>query len=252
LFLGTPKGRREFHSLYLQGEQGVKDWAAFPGKTIDNPAIDPEEVIAARAAYERIGRLDLFLQEYEGVPADDGGNPFGVKAIASCFGPQSHDVPVCFGLDLAKSQDWTWLIGLDDRGRMCFSERWQSDWRATKRRVIQTVGNIPTLLDSTGVGDPILEDLQASGGQFEGFKFSQTSKQQLMEGLAAALQGQEISIFDDVLRGELESFEFEYVPSGVRYSAPEGLHDDGVCALALAVRHRMAAVRGGHFYFSAG
>jgi hypothetical protein len=37
---------------------------------------------------------------------------------------------------------------------------------------------------------------------------------------------------------ELETFEYEYTRTGVRYSAPEGLHDDCVCALALAVHKR--------------
>ena len=34
---------------------------------------------------------------------------------------------------------------------------------------------------------------------------------------------------------ELEQFEYEYTRTGVRYSAPDGQHDDTVCALALAV-----------------
>jgi hypothetical protein len=34
---------------------------------------------------------------------------------------------------------------------------------------------------------------------------------------------------------ELESFGSGYTRTGVRYSAPEGLDDDCVCALALAV-----------------
>ena len=35
---------------------------------------------------------------------------------------------------------------------------------------------------------------------------------------------------------ELETFEYEYTRTGVRYTAPTGLHDDGVCALALALK----------------
>jgi hypothetical protein len=70
----------------------------------------------------------------------------------------------------------------------------------------------------------------------EGFKFSSTSKQQLMEGLASGIQRREILFPDGWLRSEMESFEYEYTRSGVRYSAPEGMFDDGVCALALARR----------------
>ncbi len=60
------------------------------------------------------------------------------------------------------------------------------------------------------------------------------SKQQIMEGLAADLQRNEFTFPDGWLTGELEAFEYTYSASGVKYTAPEGLHDDGVCALALA------------------
>lgn len=55
-----------------------------------------------------------------------------------------------------------------------------------------------------------------------------------MEGLAVAIQKQEIGFPEGVITHELESFEYEYTRTGVRYSAPSGMHDDAVCALALA------------------
>jgi hypothetical protein len=64
-----------------------------------------------------------------------------------------------------------------------------------------------------------------------------------MEGLALAIHQGAIRYPSGWLRGELESFEYEYRPTGVRYSAPPGLHDDGVCALALACR-KLVEVRG--------
>jgi hypothetical protein len=40
---------------------------------------------------------------------------------------------------------------------------------------------------------------------------------------------------DQTLLDELAAFEYEILPSGrVRYSAPDGMHDDCVIALALA------------------
>ena len=57
-----------------------------------------------------------------------------------------------------------------------------------------------------------------------------------MEGLATAIHTQEIRFPDGWLVNELEAFEYEYTRTGVKYSAPTGLHDDGVCALALAVK----------------
>jgi hypothetical protein len=81
----------------------------------------------------------------------------------------------------------------------------------------------------------VLEELQAGGGQnFTGYKFTSPSKQQLMEGLAVAIQKQEIRVASAVTIAELEAFEYEYTRTGVRYSAPAGVHDDCVMALALA------------------
>lgn len=71
--------------------------------------------------------------------------------------------------------------------------------------------------------------------EVEAFKFTSTSKQQIMEGLAVAIQQQKISFPEGPIVSELEVFEYEYTRTGVKYSAPEGLHDDCVCALALAV-----------------
>ena len=105
------------------------------------------------------------------------------------------------------------------------------------RQIADRTGQMPALVDSTGVGDPILESLQIEQRwNFEGFKFSSASKQQLMEGLAVAIQRGEITVPQGPIVAELESFEYCYTRTGVRYSAPEGMHDDCVCALALAWR----------------
>ncbi len=143
--------------------------------------------------------------------------------------------PCVLGVDLAKSVDWTVVCGLDSGGSVCLLERWQSDWGQTRRRLCDLIGNTDAFVDSTGVGDPIVEDLQRECRKVRAFKFTSQSKQQLMEGLAAAIQQRRVRFPDGWLVSELESFAYEYTATGVRYSAPEGLHDDGVCALALAV-----------------
>lgn len=72
----------------------------------------------------------------------------------------------------------------------------------------------------------------------EGFKFSAQSKQMLMEGLSLAINRREIRYPDGVAVNELSNFEYQYTATGVRYSAPPGLTDDVVCALALARQKR--------------
>jgi hypothetical protein len=187
----------------------------------------------------------VFRELYMAEPSDDAGNPFGVGAIRACVRKGLSTKPaVAFGLDLAKSGDWVVLIGLDEDGAVCYYDRWQGPWEATIPRVLAAIGRVPTLVDSTGAGDPVLESMQkqgrAQGARLIGYTFSAPSKQKLMEGLAVAIQQKRISYpSDDSVAGgqivaELESFEYEYTRTGVRYSAPEGLHDDCVCGLALA------------------
>jgi hypothetical protein len=100
------------------------------------------------------------------------------------------------------------------------------------------IGQTPAQIDSTGVGDPIVEDIRKVCRRVEGFKFTSQSKQQLMEGLQIAIQTAEVRFPDGWLRNELESFGFRYSGRGqVQYEATAG-HDDGVCALALALLAR--------------
>jgi hypothetical protein len=231
-FLGTPKGRGDFHRLFARGESGDVGWASWRLPTTSNPTIDPQEIEDAR----RDMPDSAFKQEFLGIPADDGGCPFDLSAIRDCtVNELSTDPAVSYGVDLAKSFDWTWAIGLDDLCRVSFSDRWQSDWGQTRRRLVRILRHTPTSADSTGVGDPIVEDLMKECNGVEGFKFTAQTKQQLMEGLAASIQQREIRFPKGPLVAELESFEYEYYKGGVRYSAPQGMHDDGVCALALAL-----------------
>ncbi len=230
-FLGTPKGRGFFQRLFAQGQDGGKDgWRSWRLPTLANPHMPKDEIESAKRELPP----EIFAQEYEGVPADDGGCPFNLKAIAECIAP-IRDTPVSiWGVDLAKSQDFTVAVGLDEEGCVCALERWQGDWSMTSIRLANMIGESMAILDSTGVGDPVVEALQARCPLAEGFKFTSHSKQQIMEGLAVGIQTTKIRFPDGWLRTELELFEYEYTRTGVRYEAPTGVHDDGVCALALA------------------
>lgn len=77
------------------------------------------------------------------------------------------------------------------------------------------------------------------------YKFTGPSKQHLLEAYAAAVQAEEIGIYagnNEEVTEEHDAFEFEYTRTGVRYSAPEGMHDDTVVAYALANLGRRTAL----------
>ena len=238
--IGNVKGRRNWaYDLARKAQSGAAHMTY--AKIICYDAVQAgilttEEVEDAKQQLPESVFRELYLAE----ASDDAGNPFGLTAIRACVAPMSAGVPAAWGWDLAKSVDWTVGVALDANGTVCRLERFQSPWQETIRRIVQASGTTPALVDSTGVGDPVLEALQEhgreSGAWFEGFKFSSVTKQQLMEGLAVALQQQQIHVPAGVLVNELETFEYEYTRTGIRYTAPSGLHDDAVCALALAVQ----------------
>ncbi len=91
------------------------------------------------------------------------------------------------------------------------------------------------------MGDPIVEDLKARGldigNEGEGFKFTEVSRQNLLNNLAILLEQDKIKIPDEEgLIAELESFQYSLSETGkIKVKAPEGLHDDRVMSLALSV-----------------
>lgn len=232
---GTPKGRlHDFSVLFAKGESGERGWLSFRAPTRDNPYIPADEIEAARRDMPEAA----FLQEFEGIPSDDGANPFGLDAIARCAtGGLSEGAPVVWGWDFARAQDWTVGIALDAEGRVCRFHRWQGKpWGWTTEEVVRLTGRTRSFGDSTGLGDVVVEQIQRWGTPLVGVHFSRFEKQQLMERLSSSIQRGRIRFPDGPIRQELEAFQFEYAASGVRYEAPAGLHDDCVMALALAVK----------------
>jgi len=238
--IGNVRGRKNWaYAMARRAESGAQDmhYAKITcGDAVEAGLIPQEEIEQARRDLPDWVFRELYMSE----PSEDGANPFGLQHIAACVGEMSTERPVVFGVDLAKSVDWTVVVGLDSRGRTCRFDRWQRvPWQETQARILDMIGETPTLVDSTGVGDAIVEDLTRANPMVSGLKFTASTKQQLMEGLAVAIQSRRIAFPDGVIRRELEEFEFVIAErtGRVSYSAPSGMHDDCVCAIALAYRH---------------
>src|SRR5208282_625389 len=170
----------------------------------------------------------------------DEGNPFGgTDVIRKNIRPISAKTPVAWGWDLGKSIDWTVGTGLDEDGVTAAFHRFQKPWPETLAEIKRVTGRAPALVDSTGLGDPIVDILQKEFvSNYEGQKFTMQSKQQMMEALAVMIQNSEIYYPDGPIVSELDQFEYQYTRTGVKYGAPEGVHDDCVCSLALANKCR--------------
>jgi 6-phosphogluconolactonase/glucosamine-6-phosphate isomerase/deaminase len=229
LFLSTPRGKNYFYQLYCKQDQ---DWESFKFTTYDNPYIDADEVNDARRQLPEA----VFEQEYMANPMENAANPFGSNKITECIKAISNLPAAYYGIDLAKSFDWTVIIGLDVNGHVAYFNRFQKDWKQTKETILTIDRSKPVMIDSTGVGDAITEDLQKNFNSMHGFKYTSTSKQQLMELLSSSIHNNQISFPEGPIKDELDIFEYQYTATGVRYNAPTGYHDDCVNALALAVK----------------
>jgi hypothetical protein len=244
IFLSTPRGRNYFYSLFLKA--GEPDWQSFKFTTYDNPHIDSTEIDAAKIQLPH----SVFEQEYMANAMENAANPFGTTHINNCIAPLSPLPTEYWGVDLAKSVDWTVIIGMDKQGYVTQAYRFQKDWSQTKQTIITTIPkNKPVIIDSTGVGDAIVEDLQKFFHAMHGFKYTATSKQQLMEGLASSIHKGEIKFPAGVIKDELEIFEYQFTSTGVRYNAPSGFHDDCVNALALCNKCRIEHKGYGEYYY---
>jgi phage FluMu gp28-like protein len=234
--IGNVRGRKNwFYLLCRRAEQGLENYhyAKITAQdAIEGGVLDEEEIAEAKVSLPPT----VFEELYNAKPSDSNQNPFGEQAIKKCIGEMSKNAPFVYGVDLAKSVDYTVIIALDQNGAVCFFERFQKSWNETRQRLIEVIGSVDCIIDSTGVGDPLTEDLQRVLPRVEGFKFSSTSKQQLMELLSNKISTQQVTYPDNEIVNELLNFEYEFSRTGVRYSSPPGLHDDAVMALALALR----------------
>lgn len=260
--IGNVRGRKNwFYRLSRLAESGADDMAyhrIVAWDAVEAGVLDKKEIESAKRDFVRLGQEDVFRQLYMAEALDDASNPFGLEAIRACLTADfSRENPIAAGVDLAgrgavnitrtgdaESRDWTAIVCLDRDGRATYVDRFRKPHKETTGEVVRRVGRTMALIDSTGTGDAIVEELQRRGDmRVLGFTFTPRSRQDLLEGLALAIQEQRVSWPDKPtrdgrgsIRNELESFEFSYTPQGVRYQVAEGVNDDLTMALALAVK----------------
>ena len=231
-FLGTPKGVGDFSAMHAQGQGAGHDpeWASWCLPTSANPFISPDEIEAMRKTMPH----ETFMQEIMGIPSVSGDHPIGLEEIKACLSSVSTKPVVVWGVDLARSVDFTVAIGLDRDGAVAHLDRWKAPWGVTRERLQGLLGSTVAFIDSTGVGDPVVEELQRNGTRCVGVIFTARAKQHMVESLIVGVQQRQISFPDGWLRGELDSLEATKTQVGTRYAARQGLHDDGAMALSLA------------------
>jgi hypothetical protein len=243
-FTGTPKGKNWYFQLWTRGQDPTQpDYESWAFPSVDNPYIDPTEVESFAHDMPELAYKQEILAEF----LDDVGSVF--RNVKSCISGQLENPSgkaYYMGVDLAKHHDFTVLCILDQEGHLCAFDRFnQIDWVFQEKRIVNLAQkyHATLLIDSTGIGDPIFDRLKRQNLRVNGYKFTNTSKEELIENLSIMIENQEISYPEiPVLINELQLFGYTVSPGGtVRYSAPESYFDDCVISLALAgwqVGHR--------------
>lgn len=240
-FIFTPKGQNHAWRLLQYAKQHEDNWFWQVSPASETKAIDEQELIEAQKETPE----SLYKQEYECEFNEGAGQFFRRidenKAVTFDAPEYGHHYQI--GIDLAKYQDWTVLTPFNlTTFQAGVPERFnQVDWNLQKSKIesfARRYNNARIVIDSTGVGDPITEDLSRIGLAVEPFKFTQTTREQLLNNLAVKLEQNLIKIPNvQWLIDELKSMRYEWNPTTRKTSVkvPDSLHDDGIMSLALAV-----------------
>lgn len=243
-FLSTPKGMNGFWRLYQKGQDPQEtDWKSWKLPTSANPYIMASEIEAARRSLPELVYTQEILAEF----LPDAAGVFRRVMDAATVIEQAGAISghhYIMGVDLARRVDFTVCIVMDisvQPAQAVYMDRFNEiAWEVQVGRIkalVDRFGIETMIVDQTGVGDPIVEQLQRETAiGVTGYQFTNATKAVAVESLALAFERGEIGIIPDpMLIAELQAFESERLPSGmVRYAAPPGMHDDTVMSLALA------------------
>lgn len=267
--MGTPKGRNWFWKLWANVED---QWVRYRAGTapephamafqiptlgcritqtglvrephpMENPDIKFEEILDL---YQNHSEL-VFRQEILAEFIEDAGGVFrGVLDCARGAIERPHDGYFVLGVDWGKLRDFTVLTMYDPaRHAVVDFDRFnQIDWavqfdrlKAMHQKWTKAGATVQIVAESNSMGDMAVEQLRRSGLPINGFLTTSSSKQAIIENLQGLIERREITYPDiPALVNELQAFEAVRSSSGnMRFSAPEGLHDDTVMSLAIAV-----------------
>lgn len=244
IIAGTPKGKNEFHDLYMRGlDPDQPGFASFKFSSFDNPFL-PRDLIMEdiKSMPERVIQQEIYADFL-----DDTGVVFrGVNLIAIL---DPHSVPerrldhiYVIGCDVAKLVDYTVIVVYDRTdNRQVMQMRFNNlEWPVIRMRLIEIsrkYNNALIYLDSTGVGEPLYDDLSRLNIPVEPIHLTNELKKQMIEKLSTFIELGHIRMLklDESIK-ELNSFTYDMSAHGrIIYGAPIGFHDDIVIAHALAI-----------------
>jgi len=246
-FIFTPKGKNHSWKLLQMAKEDPVEWFWSVKSCYDIGAFTDDEIEKIKKATP----LALFQQEYE-VAFLEGASQFfrGIREL--CYDERQalpNDGNFQLGVDLAKYNDWTVLTPFNTNTFVVYpQDRFNNvDWPTQEARIEATARRYQAkvYIDSTGIGDPIVDALRARGlniSEDTSIKFTEKIRWDLLNHLAILIENKKIKLpNDEGLIMELEAFRYEMseqkgsTKPKIKLTVPRGVHDDRVFSLALAV-----------------
>lgn len=252
-FIFTPKGRNFAFEYSERAKADLSgDWAYFQLKASESGLISRIELEKAkREMPERLYQQELECEFLEGA-----SSVFHNVERCIAGGLLQNGRPgrkYILGVDLGRTEDFSVLIGIDiGTSHVDYYERFtETSWEVQREKIIlaaKRLNNARVVIDASGFSagsviaedlenHPLVQDLRMAQVAAIPFKFTNPSKRALVEKLMVCIE-QQLVTFPDIPEfiSELHAFTYETTEFGnIRYTAPEGMHDDTVMALGLAV-----------------
>lgn len=242
ILVSTPRGKHgEFYRYNQLGLTDNKMYSSHRGFLEENPFRNIELIESEKETKPEY----VYRQEYLG---EFLGNEYNIfkNLDEICVGGFSDQFPggeYYAGLDLGRVKDYTVLTIMNKNKEVVhiYRDR-QKSWDTIIEQVVNKckLYNCKMMVEMNSIGDVIYEMIKKKYTRVYPFITTEDSKTKIIEKLIVLTENKDIllpspRIFTAV-KQELEQFTFVYSPKTrkIKYTAPDGLHDDTVMSLAIA------------------
>lgn len=248
IWASTPNGKGYLYKLWNE-KRSLEDWESWHFTSFDNPFLDPKELEAIKAELPE----NVWRQEYLAEFLDDGHGWFpamGPIMISEERSGKEEGKEYRAGLDIGRKEDAT-VLSISEVGEEGQPHQQRKMIILKNKPIKSQIEIICHWLqkfevevlcgDATGIGLPVLEELEAKAidTEIEFVVYSNKIKMQMFQRLANAYEKKSFLI----LRNEQSEFEHDmirpdYNPNTrtLRIEAVPGYHDDIPNALALNLK----------------
>jgi hypothetical protein len=246
IFLSTPWGKNHFfHKAYTN-----PDYSVHHAKSTESPLITPEFL----QEQKRVLPDEIYRSEYLAEFTEAAYCFFPYDLIRNCIDPNLEQITdlttaphaeYYAGIDLGKLNDHTAtaIIKHDQTTlKLVYIHEYPLDTpyshiigataNANKRMQFQRL-----LIDQTGVGEPIQEELKNQDiTAAEGITFTTQTKEKLLTNLKLTMEQNRLKLpYNRQLIEQINQQQYEYSKTGhLTFTHPQGTHDDQLWALSLA------------------